>query len=136
MAGERPYPVGGGVIMLIRLALACVLLASVALASAAVPQSTEDPVVVFTRREIATARTYRPPSGYVPDSKAAIAIAVAVLTPIYGKGDIESEKPWHTGLNNGVWTVVGTFNGKGVGGSAVIQLDQKTGEVLLVTHTM
>lgn len=119
-----------------RFVLISALLASVGLASATVPQSSEDPVVVFTRREIVHARTYRPAAGYVPDSKTAVTIAIAVLTPIYGKGDIESEEPWHTGLDNGVWTVVGTFNGKGVGGSAVIQLDQKTGEVLLVTHTM
>jgi len=122
--------------MLNRFVLISALLASAGFASATAPQSGEDPVVVFTRREITDAKTYRPTAGYVPDSKTAVAIAVAVLTPIYGKGDIEAEKPWHTGLNNGVWTVVGTFNGKGVGGSAVIQLDQKTGEVLLVTHTM
>ncbi len=122
--------------MVTRLIFVSALLVSVALGARTRPQSKEDPVVVFTRREIAHAKTYRPPAGYVPDSKTAVAIAVAVLTPIYGKAKIESEKPWHTGLKDGVWTVVGTFNGKGMGGSAVIQIDKKTGEVLFVTHTM
>lgn len=117
--------------MITRLVLVIALSASVALAR---PQ--EDPVVVFTRREIAHAKTYRPTAGYVPDSKTAIAIATAVLTPIYGKAEIEPETPWHTGLRNGVWMVVGTFNGQGNGGSAIIQIDKRTGEVLFVTHTM
>lgn len=124
--------------MFTRLLLICALIGSAALASATGPQTTEDPVVVFTRREIARAhtRTYRPPAGFVPDSKTAVAIATAVLTPIYGKAKIDSEKPWHTGLNNDVWTVVGTFNGKGLGGEAVIQIDKRTGEIKFVEHTM
>jgi hypothetical protein len=116
--------------MLLRAALACMLLATVAAA-----QSNEDPLVVFTRREIAKTATYRPSAGYVPDAKAAVAIATAVLTPIYEKADIGSEEPWHTGLKGEVWTVVGTFHGRGLGGSAVIQLDKETGKVLFVGHT-
>lgn len=122
--------------LITRLIFISALVACVALGASTKPQVKEDPVVVFTRREIVHAKTYRPSAGYVPDSKAAVAIATAVLTPIYGKTEIESEKPWHTGLKDGVWTVVGTFNGKGMGGSAVIQIDKKTGEVLFVTHTM
>ncbi len=117
--------------MLARFALVCMLLASVAL-----PQSTEDPVVVYARRIIVGAKTYRPAAGYIPDSDTAIAVATAILIPIYGRAKIDAEKPWHTGLENGVWTVVGTFNGKGEGGSAIIQLDQKTGAVIFVEHTM
>jgi len=37
---------------------------------------------------------YKPRSGYVPDSASAIQIGEAVLIPIYGKKQIESEKPF------------------------------------------
>lgn len=124
--------------MLARPVLICVLLGSGVLVSTTGPQTAEDPVVVFTQREIARTRTrtYRPSAGFVPDSKTAVAIAIAVLTPIYGEAEIASEKPWHTGLDSGVWTVVGTFNGKGLGGEAVVQIDKKTGEIKFVEHTM
>ncbi len=53
--------------------------------------------------------SYRPKKGYVPDEQTAIAIAVAVWTPIYGKEQIESEKPYKASLKNGVWTVTGSL---------------------------
>jgi len=114
-----------------RSALACVVLASMAMA-----QTTEDQAVTYARRIIAKEKTYMPPGGYIPDSATAVAVATAVLAPIYGKATIDAEKPWHTGLKDGVWTVVGTFNGKGEGGEAMIQLDEKTGAVVFVGHTM
>ena len=117
--------------MLVRFALSCALFASIAMT-----QSSGDPAVVYARRIIVGGRTYRPAAGYIPDSETAIAVATAVLIPIYGKAKIDAENPWHTGLKGGVWTVVGTFNGKGLGGGAIIQLDKKTGAVIFVTHTM
>jgi len=39
-------------------------------------------------------------------------------------------------LKAGVWTVVGTFNGKGEGGEAMVQVDKKTGAIIFVGHTM
>jgi hypothetical protein len=118
-------------IMLVRFTLVCVLVTSMAVAKAG-----EDPVVVYSRRIIVREKTYIPPKGYVPDSDTAVLIANAVLNPIYGKAKIDAEKPWHTGLKDGVWTVVGTFNGKGEGGEAMIQLDMKTGAIIFVGHTM
>lgn len=115
--------------MLFRATIVCML----CITSAAI-QSSQDPLVVFTRRWVENTETVRRPGGYVPDAKTAIAVAIAVLTPIYGKADIDSEKPWHTGLKDEVWTVVGTFHGPGFGGGAVIQLDKKSGKVLFVGH--
>jgi NTF2 fold immunity protein len=70
-------------------------------------------------------------------SETAVAIATAILAPIYGRSTIDAEKPWHTGLKGGVWTVVGTFNGKaGGGGEGMVQLDKKTGAIVFVGHTM
>src|ERR1700722_546524 len=99
------------------------LFASVLAASVFQAQAPQDESVEFARRTTTSAKTFVPASGYVPDSETAIAVAIAVLTPIYGKTTIGSEKPWHAGLKDGIWTVVGTFNGKGLGGEAIIQID-------------
>ena|SRR5690242_4180876 len=118
--------------MIARLVFAFLLFGSLVIA-----QSVEDPAVEFAlRNNIVGTESYVPTTGYIPDSRTAVAVAIAVLTPIYGKSDIDSERPWHTGLKDGIWTVVGTFNAKGatMGGSAIIQLDKKTGAVLFVTH--
>lgn len=58
----------------------------------------------------AMGHTYTPKSGYVPDAKTAIAIAQAVLIPVYGEKQIASEQPLHASLKNNVWTVEGTLN--------------------------
>lgn len=79
---------------------------------------------------------YVPAAGYVPDCATAIQVARAVLAPIYGKAKIDAESPWHTGLKNGIWTVVGTFKGKGEGGEAIVQIDEKTAAIKFVGHTM
>jgi hypothetical protein len=52
----------------------------------------------------------RPKEGFVPDKETAIAIARAVLIPIYGAKQIESEEPLLAHLESGVWTVEGTLS--------------------------
>jgi hypothetical protein len=111
-------------------AFACLLFFQLAVA-----QANEDQVVAFTRREIARTKSYKPAAGYVPDSGTAVAIAVAILTPVYGEKEINAAKPWHAGLKDGVWTVVGTFHGQGDGGAPVIQIDRGTGGVRFLGHT-
>lgn len=46
-----------------------------------------------------------PANGYVPDATTAMKIAEAVLIPIYGQGQIDSEHPLHAVLKDDVWTV-------------------------------
>ena len=41
----------------------------------------------------AEAQSYAPKDGFVPDAMTAVKIAEAVLTPVYGKEKIESERP-------------------------------------------
>jgi NTF2 fold immunity protein len=48
----------------------------------------------------AMGQTYTPRSGYVPDAKTAIAIAEAVLIPVYGEKQIAAEQPLHATLKN------------------------------------
>jgi len=91
----------------------------------------------------AEAQSYAPKDGFVPDSMTAVKIAEAVLTPVYGKEKIESERPFKAKLENGVWTVNGTLHcsdGKGgvttscVGGTAEVKLSKTDGRILRMIH--
>ena len=78
--------------------------------------------------------SYKLKNGYVPDEQTAISIAVAVWVPIYGKEQIESEKPYKATLKNGVWTVIGTLPEGYNGGTAVAEISQDSGCILRVIH--
>jgi hypothetical protein len=43
-----------------------------------------------------------PKDGFVPNEQTAIQIAVAVWTPIYGKENIERQKPYKAWLKDGI----------------------------------
>jgi hypothetical protein len=75
-----------------------------------------------------------PQNGYVPDEQTAIAIAVAAWIPIYGRAQIESEKPYKATLKDGVWTVTGTLPPGYDGGTAVAEIAQADGRILRVIH--
>lgn len=72
--------------------------------------------------------------GFVPDSKTAIRIALAILEPIYGKNLIRKEKPFKATLENDVWTVQGTLTSNQLGGVAVVQINKNDGKILKVLH--
>ena len=87
---------------------------------------------------------YKPKAGYVPDAATAIRIAEAVLVPVYGKEQVESERPFTATLKNDVWTVGGTLHcsdGRGgvttlcAGGVAVVKISKSDGRVLHMMHT-
>ncbi|MGH7253228.1 MAG: NTF2 fold immunity protein, partial [Nitrospiraceae bacterium] len=50
-----------------------------------------------------------PRDGFVPDKETAIRIAEAVLIPIYGKENIERQRPFNATQIQGVWIVEGTL---------------------------
>ncbi len=76
----------------------------------------------------------KPKDGYVPDSKTAIKIAVAVWEPIYGEERIAGEKPYIAALSNGVWTVEGSLPASMLGGTAIAEIAKDDGRVLSVSH--
>lgn len=78
---------------------------------------------------------YIPKSGYVPDSRTAILISEAVLTPIYGKHVIDKEKPFTAKRVRAIWIVTGSLKKGFVGGVARIEIDSATGKILRVTHS-
>jgi len=82
--------------------------------------------------------SYKPPEGYVPDEKTAIAIAVAVWAPIYGEDKISKQRPYVAELRNGVWHVRGTLQqplvGRKFSGVAEADISKEDGRVLRVIH--
>ena len=83
----------------------------------------------------ASQANYKPKNGYVPNEETAIAIAVAVWTPIYGKATIAGEKPYKATLKNGVWIVTGSLPEGYVGGTAEASISRDTGCILRVIHS-
>jgi hypothetical protein len=81
---------------------------------------------------------YKPADGFVPDEKTAIRVAEAVLMPVYGENRIIDERPFHGKLAEGVWTVEGTLHCATepdcVGGTALVKISKKTGEILDMIH--
>lgn len=77
---------------------------------------------------------YKPKNGFVPDEETAIAIAVAVWNPIYGKEIIQNEKPYKARLENGNWIVTGSLPEGADGGTATAIISQDNGCILKVIH--
>lgn len=77
---------------------------------------------------------YKPASGYVPDEETAIKIAVAVWLPIYGKKQIETEKPYKAILKDGIWYVCGSLPKGWVCGVAEAEIAKDDGRIIRVSH--
>jgi hypothetical protein len=90
----------------------------------------------FVRQQIKTSHGFVAKNGVVPDKGTAIAIAYAGAVPVYGKQTIEEEKPLRAELEDGTWIVLGTLKRGFVGGTLIIQIEQATGRVLYVSHSM
>jgi len=76
---------------------------------------------------------YKLKDGYVPNAKTAIKIAVAVWTPIYGKENIEKQKPYRAILRNGIWHVTGTLH-YALGGVAEAEISKDDGRIIRIIH--
>jgi len=72
--------------------------------------------------------------GYVPNEETAIAIAEAVLIPVYGKEKIISERPFTAVLKEGVWIVRGHLDSGMLGGVAEVRISKEDGRILFLTH--
>jgi uncharacterized membrane protein YccF (DUF307 family) len=70
----------------------------------------------------------------VPDAATAIRIAEVALIPIYGRKQIESERPFTAKLTKNIWFVAGHLHEGWVGGVAEIWIDKRDGHVLRYIH--
>jgi hypothetical protein len=83
---------------------------------------------------------YVPKEGFVPTETVALAIAEAVLVPVYGKNVIDTERPFRAVLKANVWTVTGTVPCDGPpgaicpGGAAEVRISKRSGQILFMTH--
>jgi len=77
---------------------------------------------------------FKPAEGYVPNEETAIAIAVAVWIPIYGKEKIEEKKPIKAVLKDGVWHVRGSIPKGLIGGVPEAEINKDNGQILRVSH--
>src|SRR5271156_591451 len=82
-------------------------------------------------------------NSFVPDANTAVRVAEAVLTPVFGKKQIESERPFTAQLEGEKWIVSGTLScpdGKGrrttscVGGVAGVEISKSDARILSMTH--
>jgi len=76
----------------------------------------------------------RPKNGFVPDERTAIAIAEAVLIPIYGEEHIKSERPFKATLKGGTWHIEGYLPEGLVGGVAEVRISKADARIIHVTH--
>ena len=78
--------------------------------------------------------SFKPEQGFVPDEKTAIAIAVAVWSPIYGEERIQNEKPFKAALKDGVWHVEGSLPRNTLGGVALAEISKDDARILRISH--
>ena len=71
----------------------------------------------------------------VPNEQTAVAIAVAVLSNIYGAEHIEREASYNATEHDGFWYVSGTLPKGKIGGVAHIKIRKKDGAVMGYIHT-
>jgi hypothetical protein len=80
-------------------------------------------------------KSIHPDNGFVPDEATAVKIGEAVAIAQYGEKQISQERPFEARLRGNIWTIAGTLHPKGaLGGTAVIQLSQTDGRILLLIH--
>lgn len=91
-------------------------------------------LIAATMSAASNEHTFMPANGYVPDERVALAIAEAVLIPIYGAEQIRSQRPFRAVLKDGVWTVTGSLPRGAVGGTALIEISKKDGCIRRVIH--
>ena len=73
-------------------------------------------------------------SPLIKESSTAINIAEPILFSIYGKKNIESEKPYETYLIDNYWIIAGTLPKGMDGGTFLIIIDARNSKVLKITH--
>jgi hypothetical protein len=70
----------------------------------------------------------------IKDSLTAIKVAEPILFSIYGKEQIEEQKPYEIYLINNHWIISGVLPEDYVGGTFLIIIDGRNGKVIRITH--
>ena len=82
--------------------------------------------------------SFVPSGGMVPDAETAVAVAVALWSPIYGREHISRKAPFEAKLKNGVWFVTTKPRPDRpewlTEGAPVLELSQRDARVIRVSH--
>ena len=70
----------------------------------------------------------------VSSEQTAIQIAVAAWTPIYGKDNIERQKPYKAWLKDGIWHVTGSLPENSIGGVAIAEIRKSDAKIIRISH--
>lgn len=70
----------------------------------------------------------------IKNGNSAVKIAESILFDIFGKSNIEEQKPYEKYLINNYWVVLGTLPKRSKGGAFLIIIDAKNAEVLKISH--
>jgi len=70
----------------------------------------------------------------IKDSINAIKIAEPILFDIYGKENIEKQRPYEIYLLENYWVISGTLPENYVGGTFLIIIDARNSKVIKITH--
>ncbi len=68
------------------------------------------------------------------DRNVAILIAETILFNLYGKENIQRQKPYAVDLLDNYWVISGSLEKDMLGGTFLIILDSRNSEVLKITH--
>ena len=78
---------------------------------------------------------YNKPNGVIPNDSLAVEMAKIVLFPIYGKDNIERQRPYQvTLINNELWSINGSLPKNALGGTFGIVINKSDGQVKLIFH--
>ncbi len=115
----------------------CLLILLLGLGTVAVAQAPDESREFdYVRRYIRSSESLVPHNGFVPDATTATEIAFAVATPVYSRGVILDERPLRAELKDGKWIVIGTLPPGYLGGTVIVQIEQATGRILYLNHSM
>jgi hypothetical protein len=70
----------------------------------------------------------------IKDSSTAVKIVEPILFSIYGKENIENQKPYETYLIENYWIITGTLPKGMLGGTFLIIIDARNSKVLKISH--
>jgi hypothetical protein len=70
----------------------------------------------------------------IKDSSTAVKIIEPILFSIYGKENIENQKPYETYLIENYWIITGTLPKGMLGGTFLIIIDARNSKVLKISH--
>jgi|ERR1700720_2443000 hypothetical protein len=81
-------------------------------------------------------KSYRPKVGVVQNKKTAVSIAEAILIPIYGDKQVQSQKAFRVTLRDNIWLIEGALpDPPEPRGNFVLRLSKINGKVLFITHS-